>query len=270
MANTEPLRTFADRFDVSISSVFRVIRRVIAWVLTKMDVIKWPEDDHIWTVCNQFFLKRGIPKILGAIDCTHIRIEKPAINASDYCNRKKYFSINLQAVVDAQMRFTNVYCGEPGSLHDARVLRRSPLYNAANENEETLFPQNTFIIGDSAYPSISWLVPPFRDNGHLTAQQTEFNYMLSSTRMAVEKAFGLLKGRFRRIKFFTEYKHISFITDIVMAACILHNHCINENDIDIDEYKENNCVNDIIDNINENVNNRVVDRRTMLFNELFS
>lgn len=120
---------------------------------------------------------------------------------------------------------------------------------------------------------LSWLVPPFRDNGHLTPQQTEFNYMLSSTRMAVEKAFGLLKGRFRRIKFFNEYRHISFITDIIIAACVLHNYCINENDIDIDvDNYTDDCVNDEVDNINDNVNNNrgMMDRRTMLFNELFS
>lgn len=69
------------------------------------------------------------------------------------------------------MRFINVYCGEPGSLHDARVLRRSSLYNTANESKEMLFPQNTFIIGDSAYPSLSGLVLPFRDNGHLTNRE---------------------------------------------------------------------------------------------------
>lgn len=170
------------------------------------------------------------------------------------------------------MRFTNVYCGEPGSLHDARVLRRFFFYNAANDNKEMLFSQNTFIIGDSAYPSLPWLVPPFRDNGHLTPQQTEFNYMLSSTKVAVEKAFGMLKGRFRRIKFFTEYRHINFITDVVIAAYILHNYCINENDINIDEYYKENNNNDVVnENINENIDNRfMIDRRTMLFNELFS
>lgn len=47
MANTEPLRTVADRFNVSILSVFRVIRQVIKWILTKIDIIKWPEGDHI-------------------------------------------------------------------------------------------------------------------------------------------------------------------------------------------------------------------------------
>ncbi|XP_032684452.1 uncharacterized protein LOC116850356 [Odontomachus brunneus] len=44
LANTEPLRTISDRFDVSISSVFRIICRVTVWILTKLDnVIKWPQ-----------------------------------------------------------------------------------------------------------------------------------------------------------------------------------------------------------------------------------
>lgn len=173
LANTEPLRTISDRFDVSISSVFRVIRRVTVWILTKLDdIIKWPQGEHVAYVCHQFYKKRGIPNIICAIDCSHIRIQKPNVeNARDYCNRKNYFSINLQAVVDANMKFTNIFCGQPGSLHDARVLRKSVLYNSANEHREVIFPNERFIIGDSAYPSIQWLVPPFRDNSHLTSFQ---------------------------------------------------------------------------------------------------
>lgn len=155
--------------------------------------------------------KQILTNILGAIDCTHIRIEKPSQNENDYCNRKKYFSINLQAIVDSRLRFTNVYCGEPGFLHDARMLRRSPLHDAAIENREALFPNDTFIIGDSAYPSLSWLVPPFRDNSRLTPQQTRFNFLHLSTRMVIEKAFDMLKSRFRRIKFFTKYRELSLL-----------------------------------------------------------
>ncbi|XP_025153202.1 protein ALP1-like [Harpegnathos saltator] len=236
LANTEPLRTISDRFDVSISSVFRVIRRVTAWILIKLDdVIKWPEGQHVAYVYHQFYAKRGIPNIMGAIDCTQIKIEKPNVeNARDYCNRKKYFSVSLQAVVDVDMKFTNIYCGQPGSLHDARVLRKSALYNSVNEHREVIFPDEKFIIEDSAYPSLQWLVPPFRDNGHLTPLQTEFNFILSSTRMAVEKAFGYLKGRFRRIKFFSEYREMPFITNTIVAACILHNLCLNYDDDNVD------------------------------------
>ncbi|TGZ51188.1 hypothetical protein DBV15_12497 [Temnothorax longispinosus] len=126
------------------------------WILTKLDnVIKWPEGQHVAYVSHQFYSKRDIPNVIGAIDCTHIRIEKPNVeNARDYCNRKKYFSVNLQAVVDADMKFTNVYCGQPGSLHDARVLRKSELYNSANEHREIMFPDKKFIIGDSLCISI--------------------------------------------------------------------------------------------------------------------
>lgn len=274
MANTEPLRTISNIFDISISSTFRVIRRVITWILTKLDdVIKWPLTyNALMSTCGGFYSKKYIPNILGAIDCTHICITKPSENSTDYCNRKRYFSISLQAVVDSNMKFTNIYCGEPGSLHDARVLRRSPLYEDSCNNKEILFPNDTFLIGDSAYPSLSWLVPPFRDNGHLTPQQREFNYLHSSTRMAVEKAFGLLKSRFRRIKFFTEYRDLSFITEVVTAACILHNYCINEHDnfieieeenLNIDNYLEHDYEEQPpIDNFNEG-------RRMRLFGELF-
>jgi len=59
LANTESLRTISDRFDVSISSVFRVIRRESAWILTKLnDIIKWPKEEHVTYVCHQFDKKR--------------------------------------------------------------------------------------------------------------------------------------------------------------------------------------------------------------------
>lgn len=269
MSNTEPLRTISDRFDVSISSVFRVIRRVLSSILTKLNaIVKWPEtNNEILAVCNGFYGKQQIPNIFGAIDCTHIRIVKPTVNGNDYCNRKKYFSVNLQAVVDSCSCITNVYCGEPGSLHDARVFRRSSLYHSATENQVLLFPNNTFLIGDSAYSSLSWLIPPFRDNGRLTRQQVQFNFIHSSTRMAVERAFGMLKGRFRRIKFFTEYRELSFVIDTVIAACILHNYCINENDdFNLDETDDGLNIGNIHA---ENVDGNRLDRRMTLLQELF-
>lgn len=275
LANTEPLRTISDRFDVSFSSVFRIIRRVTAWILTKLDdIIKWPEGQHVAYVCHQFYAKRGIPNVMGAIDCTHIKIEKPNENTRDYCNRKKYFSVNLQAVVDTNMKFTNIYCGQPGSLHDARVLRKSVLYNSANECREVIFPEGKFIIGDSAYPSLQWLVPPFRDNDHLIPLQIEFNFIHSSTRMVVERAFGYLKGRFRRIKFFSEYRDMPFITNTIVAACILHNLCLNCNDdnfnFDNEEMEELNDNININDDPNENINCGLqIDRRMQLFREIF-
>ncbi|XP_026742638.1 protein ALP1-like [Trichoplusia ni] len=231
IANTEPLTPIATRFDISISSTFRVIRRVVAWILTKLDdAIKWPQSyEEISYLCDSFNTKTGITHMIGIIDCTHIKIEKPK-NAREYCNPKGYFSIILQATIDANLRFTNVFCGEPGSSNCARVLKKSPLYNTATQNRNSLFPHNTFLVGHSGYPSLPWLMPPFRENKRLTPQQREFNALHTSTRKLSDKAFSLLKGRFRRIKLFTVYRNIAFITDTIVAACILHNYCLNEND----------------------------------------
>lgn len=181
----------------------------------------------------------------------------------------------LQGVVDADMKFTNIYCGEPGSLHDARVLRRSLLYNTAQNDMENIFPNETCIIGDSAYPLLSWLVLPFRDNGHLTAQQSEFNFLHSSTRMVVERAFGYLKGRFRRLKFL-ELLDIQFIPKLITAACIMHNIIIKTNEEN--EFFDNDIVNlddaaidnDEINNLHINRHrNEIIDRRMQMFRELF-
>lgn len=157
--------------------------------------------------------KRRIRNCIGAIDGSHITILQPQENAAD---RKKNYSIILQAVITANMRFT-IYCDEPGSLHDAGITVVLRLHWESQNNKNGIFLNRMFILGDSAYPSLSWLVLSFRNNDQLTKQQIEFNFIHSSTRMAIEKAFGVLKARFRRLKFFNEYQDIQFIIEVVVA-----------------------------------------------------
>lgn len=231
IGNTEPLRKVSHLFDVTISSVFRVTRRVTSWLHSLMDdIIRWPNGEEVRA--NERFFRgcSGINKIVASIDGTQVRTIKPRENHQSYFNRKKSYSVNLQAEVDAKRRFISVYAGEPGSQHDARVFRRSPLYRLSNVERERYFPDDSFLVGDSAYPSTSYLVTPFRDNGRLTADQIDFNEKISKARVIVENAFAMLKGRFRRLKFFTEFLRIEFLTDLIIAACILHNICVDSDD----------------------------------------
>ena len=129
----------------------------------------------------------------------------------------------FQAVVDHNLMFRDIYSGWPGCTHDARVFRNSSLSEKAENGE--LFNQNKFIIADSAYPVKCYLVPPFKDNGHLSRRQKRFNRVVSSARQVVERAFGLLKGRFRRIREITVHDPAA-IVGIIVCACILHNLAI--------------------------------------------
>jgi len=66
----------------------------------------------------------------------------------------------------------NIYgfVGFAGSVHDARIFRNSDLWRAANKtaNKNVFFPNNEFIIGDKAYPILSWCLAPYINRGNLT------------------------------------------------------------------------------------------------------
>ncbi|CAM5075757.1 unnamed protein product [Eretmochelys imbricata] len=151
------------------------------------------------------FAAMGFPNCGGAIDGTHIPILAPEHQAGDYINRKGYFSIVLQALVDHKGRFTNINVGCPGKVHDSRTFRNSGLFQKLQEG--TLFPDQKItvgdvempivILGDPAYPLMPWLMKPYA--GSLDSSQELFNYRLSKCRMVVECAFGCLKVRWRSL-----------------------------------------------------------------------
>lgn len=266
LANTITFRQLAILFGVSKSTAWNVVVKISSWMVTLSNIyIRWPLPHEIVTVSNKFEERQHIPHVIGAIDVTHIGIKKPIIHGTDYYNKKQYYSLSLQAVVDADKKFTDIYCGEPGSLHDARILRKSKLFSNILDNPESMFINNCFILGDSAYPAKNWLITPFRNNGHLTNQQRRFNFIHSSTRMVVENAFGLLKIRFRRLLHFTEHVHLNLLVNLIVSACILHNICIIQNDefpVDDLELQPEEPI------IEENVNLNGTERRQTLINEL--
>ena len=95
-----------------------------------------------------------------------------------------------------------------------------------------MFPNGNYLLGDSVYPLSFWLMIPYRDNGHLTVKQKNYNFLHSSTRMAIERAFALLKGRFRRLKY-VDIDRLEDLPYIILAACTLHNICtMSDNDVD--------------------------------------
>jgi hypothetical protein len=236
LGNPETIRSVSDRFNVTKSSVFRIVRRICHAIVNNLaaQFICWPRGERLKQVTEQFQRKKGLPHCIGAIDGTHIPIKAPYDNPEQYVNRKKFHSIQLQGVCDADRFFTDVYCAYPGSVHDARVLRNSPLYQDAQRLESVMFPESTYIIGDAAYPLKTWLVTGFKNNGKLTREQKQFNYLLSSTRMKIEHTFGLLKGRFRKLKVMMDIDKVEDIPLIVTSACVLHNFClVNEDNIDM-------------------------------------
>uniref|UniRef100_A0A3Q3DET4 DDE Tnp4 domain-containing protein n=1 Tax=Hippocampus comes TaxID=109280 RepID=A0A3Q3DET4_HIPCM len=186
LATNTCYRTIGHFFGVTCSAIVSEMSQ---------DLIKWPR----W----------GFPQVLGAIDGTHIPIIRPHDCHTDYYNRKGFYSVIMQAVVDSSYRFIDIFI----------VFTNSPLYQ-----NRTSVPVPLVLLGDAAYPLSTRLMKPFSDNGRLTQPQKEFNYKHSRARMVVENAFGRLKGGWR-ILLKTQDTHLVNFKNIVAACCTLHNLC---------------------------------------------
>ncbi|KAF2895815.1 hypothetical protein ILUMI_10362 [Ignelater luminosus] len=187
-------------------------------------IIAWPSQAKAETIIGKFKRRYGMPGIIGAVDGTHIRINAPKEHHCSYINRKNYHSILLQGVCDSDLLFVDIYTGQPRSVHDATLFKKSDLYNRIPTNNID-FLNNTHIIGDKAYPLATYLMVPYKDNGNLTPREKNFNLILSKSRAVIENAYALLKGRFRRLKYIGTVR-MEFIVLLVMSATILHNLCI--------------------------------------------
>lgn len=158
--------------------------------------ISWPDRNEQTTISNHFFRKIGFPGVVGCIDGSHIPILGPSDHRAAYINRKGFPSIQLQAVCDDNLRFLDVFAGWPGSVHDARVFRNSPLCQIlqnGNVHEEN------HILGDSAYALAPFMMVPFRDNGHLTEEEVNFNRRHSSPRVVIRESIWSFENKIQEV-----------------------------------------------------------------------
>ena len=158
-------RTIGHLFGVGLSTVCVLVHEVCRAVVEKLasTYIKLPKDDSIQTVIDGFLHRWQFPQCAGAIDGSHIPILAPPLNAKDYFNRKHFHSILLQAVVDHQCRFLDVW---PRSTHDARVLPNSSIYIKAEAGAQISGQSIPLLMfGDPAYPLLPWLKKPYSQSG---------------------------------------------------------------------------------------------------------
>ena len=182
----------------------------------RKEYIKWPGPADIKAVSSGF----RFPFTIGAIDGSHVQIKAPLAQLESCTNRKSFTSVVLQGVCDSSMRFTDISVGWPGSMHDARIFRLSAL--GKRLSAQGIEPYH--LLGDSAYPLLPYLIVPFRDNGHLTADEKTFNVLHSSSRTVIERAFARLKGKFRRLKYL-DMNDMALVTVLL----IIEIHEIHEN-----------------------------------------
>ena len=186
------------------------------------------------------FCQCRIPQVIGALDGTHIPIVAPNVDGkADYFSRKQRYTISTQGLVGANLVFLDIATGFPGSCHDARNFRNTSLYTQAENGEILTKPEDVIensrvrplVLGDGAYPLLTWLIKPSNFGPALTRSEKLFSKKLCSARVTVERAFGILKARWRCLLKRLDNR-IENVSAVVIACCVLHNIC----QMNIDDY----------------------------------
>ncbi|CAG8819108.1 14342_t:CDS:2, partial [Dentiscutata erythropus] len=186
-------------------------RIIIAIRSLKLEYIVWPSGNYKKEVNTGFEQIQGFLVVIGAIDESHI----PLFEAPSKENK------------------------DPASVHDAKVFTNSEIF----KNYKNYFKEENYLLADSAYPLLPWIMTPFKDpQGSQAQQQKTYNTAHSKTRVVVEQAFGHLKVQFPFLKEMRA-KDTKKATNIIDMAIILHNFVEKHNDI----WKKNNPKDDEIE-----------------------
>ena len=234
LATGETFRSLSFQFRVAHNTIGKMIPEVCEALIAEYapEVISIPITVEGWqAIAEKFEKKWNFPHCVGAIDGKHVAIKKPSKSGSLFFNYKKFFSIILLAIADADYRFIHVEVGREGSCSDTQVFNHSEMYEAFANNELHLPPPDEmtndnertpyFLLGDDAFALKTWLLKPYSRRS-LSKEERIFNYRLSRARRVVENAFGLLVQRFRVLLKTMEVNPES-AKSITLACVMLHN-----------------------------------------------
>ncbi|MBN3295440.1 HARB1 nuclease, partial [Amia calva] len=209
-ASVHFMYSIGDAEPLSKNTVCRAARKVghaLFYAITEVFLIciGWAHIQNTFSI--------GIPRVIGAIDCTHIPIRAPLEeHEGDYVNRKSF--LIFQMTCDHHLMVTSLEARWLGSVHDSRVFQESTLGQR--------FEQGRFdglLLGDRGYPCLRYLMTPYPDPQ--AREQIKYNVAHSNTRIRIEMTFGVIKARFACLQ--ALWVHVERACEVVAACVVLHN-----------------------------------------------
>lgn len=208
-----------DFIGVSTAAASEIVKRVsVAIARLAEEYIRLPETEgELQARKLSFYQVARFPKVLGALDCTHVRIQSPGGNDPEiYRNRKGYFSMNVQVMADMNLCINDIVARWPGSSHDSNIFMNSRLRARLERGDF----KDSVVLGDSAYALRSYLLTPLDNPSNRT--ENLYNESHIRTRNVVERCFGVWKRRFPVLSLGLRTK-VQTTMAIIVACAVLHN-----------------------------------------------
>ncbi|KAG2220162.1 hypothetical protein INT45_013860 [Circinella minor] len=196
--NGASTRQVARHFGIRASTSDLYVNRVITALLRhRTDEVYWPTPAEKRNIKETIQSSSGFPNCIGCVDGTGIVLSHaPVDNEEDFFNRKSEYSLASMVVVDPHIRIRYATCGFVGSAYDTRVWNNSDLAL----NAQRYFDGEEYLLGDKGYPLCKEIITPYKEPRAQDPDNKTFNFCLSSPRVRVEHAIGVLKGHFQSLR----------------------------------------------------------------------
>ncbi|GJV64958.1 ALP1-like protein isoform X1 [Tanacetum coccineum] len=142
---------------------------------------------------------------------------------------KKYPAIMLEAVASQDLWIWHAFFGVAGANNDINVLDNSPLFDDLLDEKALVAPyvvngvgfEKGYYLADGIYPQWVTFVKSFTVAND--AKHAYFKKRQEGARKDVERAFGVLQGRWGIIQQPARQYHVNTIRRIMYSCIIMHN-----------------------------------------------
>jgi hypothetical protein len=231
-----PADSFDDTYRMAESTVLETVKQFVRTIISvyESEHLRPPTTSELETIL-QVNEARGFPGMIGSIDCMHWEWSNcPTSWQGQYRGRKGKPTIILEAVATQDLHIWHAFFGLPGSHNDINVLHRSPIFDdlAAGQRPQTEFHVNGtkynmgYYLADGIYPDWATLVKTYSEP--VSLKERIYAQTQESARKDVERAFGVLRSKFRIIYNPARLWSQSDLNNIMHACVILHNMVIED------------------------------------------
>ncbi|XP_030026550.2 putative nuclease HARBI1 [Manduca sexta] len=173
----------------------------------------------------RFYMKYGIPNVVGCVECTHVPIARPDDDQKSHFN-KSYHSKKVQIISNSDLIITSVDATPGGSMsHDAILKRHAVKVDLDSLNNSG---EQCWLIGGPHYTQKTYIMTPIPKITKKSPVSPEKYYtnVHAQTLTAATETIKQLKSRWKCLQA-TCNKQFDppTVTMMIVACCVLHNIC---------------------------------------------
>ncbi|KAK7348738.1 hypothetical protein VNO80_23388 [Phaseolus coccineus] len=210
----------SSRFAVSVPVAKFCVKQLCRVLCTNFRFwVSFPNPSDLRSVSQSFQSLSGLPNCCGVVFCTRFHVINPHTNSTS--------RVAAQIVVDSSFRILTIVAGFLGDKSDFQILQSSTLFNDIEQGTLLNAPFTQYLIADSQYPLLPWLIVPFA-HPPPESVQADFNAAHATMRLPALRTAASLRNWGVLSRPVTE--ELKMAVAYIGACSILHNSLLMRED----------------------------------------